>query len=93
MSAVRTLRRAFRVGKHRAVLSVQFAAGVPAGVEIEWESGPPRLSRGDLARYRQLRNAILQGVAAEIGGNILIADLGEDGSLTAQVIAAEGVVS
>ena len=86
MNAVRTLRRAFAVGKHHAVLSVRFAAGEPAGVEIEWEDGPPRLSRADLARYRQLRNAILQGIADEIGDGILIADLEADGSISARVI-------
>lgn len=85
-AAVKTIRRAFRVGKHRAVLSVQFAAGVPAGATVEWEDGPPRLSRADLARYRMLRDAVLQGIADEISDNILIADLEADGSISARVI-------
>ena len=72
MSAVKTLRRRFTVGRYRATLSVQLAAGVPAGVKIEWDRDhPPRLSSADLARYRRLRNAILQSVADELHGAVI----------------------
>lgn len=89
MSAVRTIRRRFTVGRYRAPLSVQLAAGVPAGVEIEWDRDhPPRLSSTELARYRQLRNAILQSVAAEIGGAVVVVDM-DDGRLVPTVIQPE----
>ncbi len=89
MTAVKTLRRAFTVGKHRATLSVQLAAGVPAGVEIEWDRDhPPRLSSADLARYRRLRNAILQSVADELRGAVVVVDM-DDGRLVPTVIQPE----
>ncbi len=90
MTAVKTIRRCFTVGKHRAVLSVQLAAGVPAGVSVEWDRDkPPRLSSADLARYRQLRNATLQGVANELGAGVAVVDLEADGRLTPTVIQPE----
>ena len=90
MSAVKTLRRRFTVGRYRAVLSVQLAAGVPAGVAVEWDRDkPPRLSSADLARYRTLRNAILQSVADELGAGIAVVDLEADGRLTPTVIQPE----
>ena len=53
MTAVKTIRRCFTVGKHRAVLSVQLAAGVPAGVSVEWDRDkPPRLSVATCNRKR-----------------------------------------
>lgn len=90
MSAVKTLRRRFTVGRYRAVLSVQLVAGVPAGVAVEWDRDkPPRLSSADLARYRTLRNAILQGVADELGAGIAVVDLESDGRWTPTVIQPE----
>ena len=90
MSAVKTLRRCFVVGKHRATLSVQLVAGVPAGVAVEWDRDkPPRLSSADLARYRTLRNAILQGIADELGAGIAVVDLEADGRWTPTVLQPE----
>lgn len=86
MSAVRAIRRAFTVGKHRATLSVQLVAGVPTGVQVAWDQGyPPRLSSADLVRYRRLRNAILQSVANEIRGAVVVVDA-DDGRLVPTVI-------
>jgi hypothetical protein len=90
MSAVKTIRRRFTVGRYRATLSVQLAAGVPAGVNVEWDRAhPPRLSSAELQRYRRLRNAILAGVAEEIGAGIAVFDLEEDGRLMPTVIQPE----
>lgn len=90
MSAVKTFRRAFRVGNRRALLSVQFAAGIPAGVRVEWDRDhPPRLAGRDLARYRQLRNAALQGIANEMGAGIAIADVGPNGTWALDIIQPE----
>ena len=90
MTAVKTIRRRFTVGRYRATLSVQLAAGVPAGVNVEWDRDkPPRLSSADLARYRTLRNAILQGIADELGAGVLIVDAEPDGSWTPTVIQPE----
>lgn len=86
MNPVKAIRRAFTVGKHRAVLTVQLAAGVPTGVQVAWDQGyPPRLSSADLARYRRLRNAILQSVANEIRGAVVVVDA-DDGRLVPTVI-------
>ena len=83
MSAVKTIRRRFTVDGHTATLTVPLVAGKPAGVTVEWDRDrPPRLSGKALARYRRLRNAILAGVADEIGGNILMVDVEPDDSLT-----------
>lgn len=87
MTAVKTIRRRFTVEGHTATLTVPIVAGKPIAVEIEWDRDrPPRLSGKGLKRYRQLRNAILQGVADEIGGNVLVADLEPDSSLTCTVV-------
>ena len=86
MTAVRTIRRRFTVGRYRAALSVQLVAGVPAGVNVEWDRADPRhLSSADLARYRQLRNAILQSVADELRGPVVVVDM-DDGRLVPTAI-------
>lgn len=86
-AAVRTIRRRFTVGRHRATLTVPIVAGVALGCSIEWNSDhPPRLSSADLARYRRLRNAILQSVANEIRGAVVVVDA-YDGRLVQTVIS------
>ncbi len=90
MTAVRTIRRKFTVDGHTAVLTVPLVTGKAIGVSVEWDSDrPPRLSRADLERYRQLRNAILRTVATEIGGTVLVVDQEADGRLTPTVIEPE----
>ena len=88
-AAVKTIRRCFTVGKHRAVLSVQLAAGVPTGVEVLWDRDkPPRLSSAELQRYRRLRNAILKSVATELGNAVMVVDV-DGGRLMPTVIQPE----
>lgn len=88
-AAVRTIRRRFTVGRHRATLTVPIVAGAALGCEVEWDSDhPPRLSSADLARYRRLRNAVLQTVANKIGAAVIVVDL-DDGRLVPTVIAPE----
>ena len=67
------------VGRHRAELVATLVAGRPVSIEIRWDGDhPPRLSRAELARYRQLRNAVI----ASLGLRTLIADVHADGSTT-----------
>lgn len=94
-AAVRTIRRSFTVDGHRATLSVPIVAGAAMGCTMEWNRDHPPHLRGDaLARYRKLRNAILQTVADEIGGAVAVLDVNADGSLTPTIIqpssASEG---
>jgi hypothetical protein len=90
MTAIKTIKRRFRVGRHTATLSVPLVTGKAIGVSVEWDSDrPPRLSRADLEQYRQLRNAILRTVATEIGGTVLVVDQEADGRLTPTVIEPE----
>ena len=87
MSAVKTIRRRIVVGRYTATITVPLVAGAALGITVEWDRArPPRLSSAELARYRQLRNAVLQRVATEIGAAILVADSESDGSLVATVI-------
>ena len=86
-AAVKTIRRAFTVAGHRATMTVPIVAGTSLGVTIEWDrDDPPRLRGAALARYRKLRNAILAGVANEIGGAIMVADLEPDDEVTYTII-------
>lgn len=86
-AAVKTIRRAFTVAGHRATMTVPIVAGTALGITIEWDrDDPPRLRGAALARYRRLRNAILTGVANEIGGSIMVADLESDDSVAYTVI-------
>ena len=86
-AAVRTIRRSFTVDGHRATLSVPIVAGAALGVTVEWDRArPPRLRGDALARYRRLRNAVLQSVADEIGGAVAVLDANADGSLTPTII-------
>ena len=67
------------VGRHRAELVATLVAGRPVSIEIRWDGDhPPRLSRAELARYRQLRNAML----ASMGMAALVVDVHADGSTT-----------
>ena len=67
------------VGRHRAELVATLVAGRPVSIEIRWDGDhPPRLSRAELARYRQLRNAVI----ASLGMAALVVDVHADGSVS-----------
>jgi hypothetical protein len=75
------------VGRHRADLVATLVAGRPVSIEIRWDRAhPPRLSRAELARYRQLRNAML----ASMGMSALVVDVHADGSTTLTDIGTPG---
>lgn len=93
-AAVKTIRRAFTVGKRRATLTVSLVAGAALGCEVEWDSDhPPRLSSADLARYRRLRNAVLTTVANELGAMVAVVDLEPDGTARTTLIGPEREVT
>ena len=67
------------VGRHRADLVATLVAGRPVSIEICWDGDhPPRLSRAELARYRQLRDAVI----ASLGLRTLMVDVHADGSVS-----------
>lgn len=67
------------MGRHRADLVATLVAGRPVAIEIRWDGDhPPRLSRAELARYRQLRDAVI----ASLGMAALVVDVHADGSVS-----------
>lgn len=90
--AVKTIRRRFAVGKHFATLTLPMVAGQPVAVNVEWDGPrPPRLRPRDLLEYQRKRNAILQGLAEELGARIAVAEpAGADGWQITE-IGAHGV--
>ena len=85
--AVQYKTRPLTIGRHRAVMRVAFVAGAPVSLEILWNSGkPPRLTRSQLTRYRQLRDAML----ASMGMAALVVDVHADGSTTLTEIGTPG---
>ena len=75
------------VGRHRADLVATIVAGRPVSIEIRWDGDhPPRLSRAELARYRQLRDAEI----AALGLPALVVDVHADGSTTLTNIGTPG---
>ena len=66
------------VGRHRADLVATIVAGAPVAIEIRWRGKVPRLSRAELARYRQLRDAEI----AALGLPALVVDVHADGCVS-----------
>lgn len=87
MSAVKTLKRRFAVGRHTATVAVTLVGGKAISADVVWgRHGPPLLTTPELARYRRLRNAVLMDVASEIQAPILVGDFEPDGSLLTTVL-------
>jgi hypothetical protein len=56
-------------------LSVEMTAG-PGGFVCEWlRDRPRRLSRKEIKKYRNARNALLGEVAERLGGNVLVVEI------------------
>ena len=67
------LTRSVRISRS---LTAEMTAG-PAGFVVEWfPDRPRRLSRKEIKKYKNARNALLGEVAVRLGGNVLLIELG-----------------